>query len=613
MRNRLVMIMSACLLTIVSCNEVILPEGAILQKPDVRISDVTGTSFVVSWDVVNDAGSYTYVFCSEEPVTIKERRIEFTDLLPDTEYTVSVKADAGYNGNYKDSDYVSAHIITECETTLAMPEPEVVAAYKSKTIISWKSVYGADAYEYTVDGRNGKVNGNSVELSGFEGSTEYTFRLRAVSSQPYVNPSEEAQVVFTTRPDTEDMPQIIIDYIESGPDYVNFNIYALPDCGYFYFAIPAAYFANHTENDVQEIYRDYIVEAILSAGYSLSTGVSTLSSYGSANYTEAPLYPEMSYYIVAFGLGTDGSVTTPMYKCPFKTLANDRSAGPDITGADWFRQRLFLSTFGGYNPSNCIWSKWNGSDVRDVTYLLTSTYSYNAYFDSSADLFKKYIIAMGTKVEDDETYEAINSEEGLTSRFTLSSSTSYTMGVVAVNEKGDSTFVVNTLATKASPNYYDWMFLDLGASDVYPTESALAASISISFDAAEALNLQVAEGQYYFCMSTELENVSTSQAGQFLKEKGIDFSPTQIKMLNMTGRISMSFGTDGQPLLPGTKYTLIASMKSVSGDEVVRFISSSTTGQSVDTKAACGIIPDGRIELRQTPVLTKFEFDVYEK
>ena len=75
----------------------------------------------------------------------------------------------------------------------------------------------------------------------------------------------------------------------------------------------------------------------------------------------------------------------------------------------------------------------------------------------------------------------------------------------------------------------------------------------------------------------------------------------------------MSFGTDGQPLLPGTKYTLIASMKSVSGDEVVRFISSSTTGQSVDTKAACGIIPDGRIELRQTPVLTKFEFDVYEK
>ena len=55
----------------------------------------------------------------------------------------------------------------------------LVAAYKSRTIINWKPVAGASAYEYSVAGMTGKVEACSVELSGFDGSTDYVFRLKA--------------------------------------------------------------------------------------------------------------------------------------------------------------------------------------------------------------------------------------------------------------------------------------------------------------------------------------------------------------------------------------------------------------------------------------------------
>ena len=53
------------------------------------------------------------------------------------------------------------------------------------------------------------------------------------------------------------------------------------------------------------------------------------------------------------------------------------------------------------------------------------------------------------------------------------------------------------------------------------------------------------------CRSSELGGVTLTEAAKLVKEKGTDFSSTQIKVLNMTGKISMSFGTD-TPLEPGT-------------------------------------------------------------
>lgn len=596
----------ALLLAAVACTKEETPERTSLPEPKVRVSDVTSTSFSVSWDVVTDAGAYTYIFNDNDTVTTRERSVSFADLEPSVEYSFSVRTDAGTNGDYLDSRFVTIHVITEGESVLEAPEPVLVAAYKSRTIINWKPVAGASAYEYSVAGMTGKVETCSVELSGFDGSTDYVFHLKALSGEKYVNDSPEAELKFTTRPASEDIPQIIMSLLECGSDYANFNVYAVPDFRYVYFGVPASYFVNHSDTEIRDTYLKYMLDAIKDSNMTVEGGMSYYTKTGSSNYTEYPLYPELSYYIVAFGVSLDGKATTPLYKLSAKTKAHDTMTEPSLGGADWFRQTMFHSVFGQYNSTNCVWTNWTGNGVAKMNYVLTSTYSFNVYFGGSFDLFRRYTALKGSTVTEAEYIEKVNEESGLTTRFApLSAANSYTLGTLAINEAGDSTFVVNTLSTMATATYYDWAFVSLGTSSSYPASTSLTSAVSIAFDATESLNIQVSAGRYLMCRSSELGGVTLTEAAKLVKERGTDFSSTQIKVLNMTGKISMSFGTD-TPLEPGTKYTLLVSLTSTSGDEVLRYATASTA-EGTKTRSAYNSEPKGRIEVNAPVILDTYE------
>ncbi len=596
----------ALLLAAVSCTKEETPAQTSLPEPKVRVSDVTSTSFSVSWDVVTDAGAYTYIFNDKDTVTTRERSVSFAGLEPSVEYSFSVRTDAGTNGDHLDSRFVTIHVITEGESVLESPEPVLVAAYKSRTIINWKPVAGASAYEYSVAGMSGKVEDCSVELGGFNGSTDYVFRLKALSGEKYVNDSPEAELRFTTRPDSEDIPQIIMSLLECGSDYANFNVYALPDCRYVYFGVPASYFINHSDTEIRDTYLKYMLDAIEDSNMTVEGGISYYSKTGSSNYTEYPLYPELSYCIVAFGVSLDGKATTSLYKLPAKTKAHDTMTEPSLGGADWFRQTMFHSVFGQYNATNCLWINWTGKNVAKMSYVLTSTYSFNVYFGASFDVFRRYTALSGSSVTEAEYIGKVNDESGLTTRFApLSAANSYTLGTLAVNESGDSTFVVNTLSTMASATYYDWAFVSLGTSASYPASTSLTSAVAIAFDAAESLNIQASGGRYLLCRSSELSGVTLAEAAKLVKGKGTDFSPTQIKVLNMTGKISISFGTD-TPLESGTKYTLLVSLTSASGDEILRY-ATATTAEGAKTRSAVYGEPKGRIEINAPVILDTYE------
>lgn len=609
-RSIIALLSSSLLLVAMSCEkESGSPELSQLPEPKVLVSDVTGTSFAVSWDVVTDAGSYTYIFNGSDTVTTRDRSVSFEDLVPSMEYSFAVRADAGINGNYEDSKFVTVNVVTDDESVLEAPEPVLVAAYKSRTIIDWKPVAGASAYEYSVAGMSGKVETCSVELSGFEGSKDYVFKVKAVSGEKYVNDSPEAELKFTTRPDSEDIPQIIMSFLESGSDYVNFNVYAVPDFRYVYFGVPASYFTDHSDTEIRDTYLKYLTDAIAEAGLSMESAMSQYSKTGSANYTEYPLYPELSYYIVAFGVSLEGKATTSLYKIAAKTKAHDTMTEPSLEGADWFSQTMFHSVYGQYNATNSIWTNWAGNEIAKMNYVLTSTYSFNAYFDGSFDLFKRYVALRGSSVSEAEYMEKVNSEAGLTTRFApLSAANSYTLGTMAVNEAGDTTFVVNTLSTMSSTSYYDWASVSLGTTSSYPASTALAANIAIAFDAAESLNIQVSGVRYLFCRSSELSGVAVSDASKIVKEKGTDFSQTQVKVLNMTGKVSLSFGTGGTALEPGTKYTLLAVLTSASGDEVLRYATASTA-EGTGTRSAVGTPRKGRVEIVAPVILDTYEIN----
>lgn len=511
----------ALLLAAVACTKEETPERTSLPEPKVRVSDVTSTSFNVSWDVVTDAGAYTYIFNDNDTVTTRERSVSFADLEPSVEYSFSVRTDAGTNGDYLDSRFVTIHVITEGESVLEAPEPVLVAAYKSRTIINWKPVAGASAYEYSVAGMTGKVEACSVELSGFDGSTDYVFRLKALSGEKYVNDSPEAELKFTTRPASEDIPQIIMSLLECGSDYANFNVYAVPDFRYVYFGVPASYFIDHSDTEIRDTYLKYMLDAINDSNMTVEGGMSYYSKTGSSNYSEYPLYPELSYYIVAFGVSLDGKATTPLYKLSARTKAHDTMTEPSLDGADWFSQTMFHSVFGQYNSTNCVWTNWTGNGVAKMNYVLTSTYSFNVYFGGSFDLFRRYTALKGSTVTEAEYIEKVNEESGLTTRFApLSAANSYTLGTLAINEAGDSTFVVNTLSTMATATYYDWAFVSLGTSSSYPASTSLTSAVSIAFDATESLNIQVSAGRYLMCRSSELGGVTLTEAAKLVKEKG---------------------------------------------------------------------------------------------
>ena len=575
-----------------------------LPEPKVVVSDISCTSFKVSWDAVTDAGSYTYIFNGSEEKTTRDNSLVFDKLEPKQSYSFSVKANAGNNGDHTDSKFVNIRVVTEDYSELSAPEPVLVASYKSKTIIRWNSVYGASSYSYKVDKYSGKTSSKSIEIGGLEGAMEYVFELTAHSDDKYINDSPAAQLRFTTRPESEDIPQIIMAHVETGSDYSKFNVYALPDFLYIYFGIPASYFERYSDEEIRDRYLAAYLKVLEDNGVSVATGISQYAKNGTSSYIESPLYSETTYYIVAFGVNTDGQATTPLYKYKTKTLPEATAPIPPVEGADWFKQSLFHAILGQYNASNCLWLKWLGKDVTSVKEVLTSTTSYQLYFKSDPELFKAFVEEKGNLYDDEATLGHINSEKGFTTRFTLNPSTSYTLGTLAENAAGEKTFVVNSLATKSSANYYDWVQVTLGvdASD----NNVLVGVLKFDNEPVVAPMAMKLKGlKYYFCESSELSGISTDKAAEVVAAKGVDCTEAELEIINMTGSLKLSFGKDGAPLKPETDYFLLATFTESAGDSVTRFATAKTGKAEEGTKAAFGK-PRARVEFN-TPEM----IDIY--
>lgn len=576
-----------------------------LAAPKVTVTEVGRTAFTVSWDVVTDADAYAYTFDGGEEQTTRNTSLVFSALEPSVRYSFTLKTLPGSNGNYSESSLVTLYVTTEETGTLDAPEPELVAAYKSKTIIRWKSVREADSYQYSVGDFSGNTSATSVEINGLEASTSYTFRIKALSDDKNLNESAETGLEFTTSPEDEDIPQIIMALVETGPDYSKYNVYAVADFRYLHFAVPSTYFNVMTDSEIRDYYLTAFVKAIEEAGMDVSTWVSQYAGCGTSSYTESPLYSEMSYSIVAFGINTAGQATTPLYKLETKTLADDTAPFPDTVGEPWFTQSLFLAEWGVYNPSNCLWLTWKGESVTEIASILTSTRSFKTYFNASADLFREYVRLKGTEY-DSSVIENVNSEKGLTTRFTsLSSATSYTLGTLAVNAVGDTTFVISSMPTKASNRYYDWAGVLLGTDTSHPATSSLTGTFSFKYDEEEdPLTFRLAGVRYYFCRQEELSGIAIGDAAKIVSVKGTDLTRANLDIMNLTGSISLSFGVDGSPLEADTAYALLATFTERNGDEVTRFSIARTAASSAAATRAVFGKPQARIELGR-PVIVE--------
>ena len=80
---------AAVLAAAVSCNTD--EKGVVLDTPVLSIAGTTSTSFTVAWEAVENADMYTYEF-REEQASTESLSVTFDGLIPDSMYTVKVKA-----------------------------------------------------------------------------------------------------------------------------------------------------------------------------------------------------------------------------------------------------------------------------------------------------------------------------------------------------------------------------------------------------------------------------------------------------------------------------------------------------------------------------------------
>ena len=109
--------------------------------------------------------------------------------------------------------------------------------------------------------------------------------------------------------------------------------------------------------------------------------------------------------------------------------------------------------------------------------------------------------------------------------------------------------------------------------------------------------------RYCFCKLSELSGVSTDHAAEIVASRGTDLSQANIDIMNLTGKFSLSFGTEGAALEPETQYILLATFTERSGDTATRFATATTGAASgKSTTRAAGGTPKARIEFN-APVL----------
>lgn len=89
MKQRSILLCAAVLAAVTACKTD--EDGIVLETPVLSIADTTSTSFTVAWEAVENADMYTYEF-REEQASTESLSVTFDGLIPDSIYTVKVKA-----------------------------------------------------------------------------------------------------------------------------------------------------------------------------------------------------------------------------------------------------------------------------------------------------------------------------------------------------------------------------------------------------------------------------------------------------------------------------------------------------------------------------------------
>lgn len=581
--KQLSIIASALALLAAACSsreENVLPER--LETPSVRVSDITPSSFVLRWDRVEHAGTYSCKSGSSEAEITDTTVISCSGLERNVEYAVEIVALPKDPSSYAPSLPAYVHVFTSDMEQLDTPVITFGCTYASKTIINWSQVPGAASYTYEIDGQTGSVTENRIELNTLRKGRTYTFRVKAVSSdEALYSDSAFATGEFTT--EAGDVPSIIISPVSAVADAATFEIFAMPDLTYYYTMISGPAFLQNDEETIMDAYRNAVIAYAEEQGISLSLALGSVLRSGSGTYKITALVPQLTYYIIAFGMDLKGNITTSLCSARIKTLAFGESYGPTYGGTSWFRQEAYITNLyaaTGYGETNSVWSSWTGNGVTSLKYRILATDTFNSIFPDVHDetALKAFLNNPSyAHTVSDENLVLVNSAQGLNMVSAAYSATSYTLMALAVNGAGEEALCVNSVSTRADHTDRAWFTVGLGTNETYgPAYNTLLAVMR---------GAGVTSVRYVALSSASIEGVSVSRYPDIVRDLGHDVSEQGIPY------IASGYGIILSPAEPETSYTFIATAVNRSGDEVTKYATASTSAapEGISPAPAAGL------------------------
>ena len=550
-----------------------LAGNAVLPQPEVTVHDLTTSGFTLRWDAVEDAGTYAYTLDDGTQTATSACEVVFKDLERQTEYIVAVKTCPKEGSAYTESPYTYVHVITDDMEQLPTPKILLGCAYSSRTVISWSDIPESDGYEYTIGDETVTTDKRQISLSALGKSKEYTFTVRALSSDPTrFSDSQTAELKFTTSDD--DIPTLLIAPVDIISDAVAFDVYATSDVTYYYDVMSAALFAKYTPEQIVTAYQQYALEYAEKQGISIQLAMASLLKSGTQTLTVMGLTPQLSYVAFAFGMDYKGNVTSDLSYAPFKTTADGYSSGPNYGGSSWFTQSFYITNayagLMGYGWTNSVWTRWKGQDVAKLRYRTLGTKTFRQVFPDDND--KQALISF--LKDDNYGYELegaalalVNSGTGNEMVTPANMGSSYTQATLAISSGGEETLCVNSVTTKTSTSSAAWFLVRALKDETFgPTYNTFAGVMQ---------GVDVVSCRYAYFPASMLSGIDTSKYAALIEEYGNNLDSGYIPYINNNG-FALVFSADKVEVKPLTQYVFMATVTNSVGDKLTKWASVTT-------------------------------------
>lgn len=313
-----------------------------IATPELTYSVNGSSSFSVSWKAVENAVSYVYDLNGDTAST-EDLSVTFNDLATDSTYLVKVKAVAGSNSVYVDSEWAEISVRLENDETPG--GDEVVKPFEITCDVSGKNVfvqvkpsdktmahysqilseadyldYGGEpvvAFQNIVNSYKEIFGDNTFNFLKDVGDVEYSMDMDAYDLNAYVlaagideNLNITTEVVicpFKTEPLPLSDNIFVIDLIEIGPAKAVFEITPSNDDQYTMVLMEKDDLTGYTDDDLNSLfskeYKGWIREHLYSGEMSMT-------------YTNG-LFPDTDYILFVFGWDTEPN--TQLNKYEFRT------------------------------------------------------------------------------------------------------------------------------------------------------------------------------------------------------------------------------------------------------------------------------------------------------